>query len=92
MKKIKTPDLFQSGVKENMKFKTLNNKIFEANSYTEVANIMMSLNFSPTDNMDEWLKMSAARVKLWNGAIISTDNPEQHILDMLAAGVLERLE
>ena len=74
-----------------MEYRTLDGARFTASSPEELAKELWQSQFDPPATLEEWMQGSAERAKLWNGAILRTDSVDNHIADMLAAGLLEIL-
>ena len=74
-----------------MKFKTPNDKIVEGQSHREVAEALWRLMMVPEPTLEEWMVGSARRAKEWDGAVIRTTSPEDHVEDLISSGFLTRL-
>lgn len=74
-----------------MKYKTLNDKTVEGNDHREVATALWQLMMSPESTLSEWMLGSARRAKEWNGSVIRTSSPEEHVEDLITAGFLTHL-
>lgn len=75
-----------------MQYRTLDGARFTASSHAELAEALWHSQFSPPETMQEWMQGSAERAQMWNGAILRTDTPENHVDDLIAFGFLERVE
>jgi len=42
--------------------------------------------------LEEWMQGSARRARDWNGAIIRTSSAEDHVRDLIEAGILTPLD
>lgn len=75
-----------------MHFKTLNGKTFEAESLKGAAEYLWQMMFTPEPTLEAWMQGSAQRAKAWNGSVIRTGSAEAHVEDLIAAGILERVD
>lgn len=73
-----------------MHFKTLNGKTFEAKTLKDAAECLWKMMFTPEPTLEAWMQGSAQRAKAWNGSAIRTSSAEEHVEDLIAAGILER--
>ena len=71
-----------------MKYRLLDDFEFEAATPLEACETLRGQLMVPEPTIEEWLKGSAFRAKQWSSAMLPTDNPEHHIEDMIAAGLL----
>jgi hypothetical protein len=46
----------------------------------------------PEPTLEAWMENSARRAKEWNGAAIRTSSPEDHVADLIAAGLVVPVE
>lgn len=74
-----------------MKFRAPNDIIVEGDSHREVAEALWHLMMVPEPTLEEWMVGSARRAKEWDGSLIRTTSPEEHVEDLIAAGFLTRL-
>lgn len=74
-----------------MKYKTLNDKILEADSLRDLAEQLWQMMMVPEPTLEEWMLNSARRALEWNGAVIRTGSPEDHVEDLIEVGLLSRL-
>lgn len=70
------------------RYTTLNGKTLEAESLRGIAEALWHMKLVPEPTLEEWMLGSAERAKMWNGAIVRTSSPEEHVLDLVAAGLL----
>jgi hypothetical protein len=75
-----------------MRYKTLNGKTLEADSLRGIAEALWQLMLVPEATLKEWMEGSARRAQVWNGSVIRTSSPEEHVRDLIAAGLLTPLE
>lgn len=75
-----------------MKYRTIDGAKFTADSYQDLAEQLWQSQFIPPPTLQEWMKGSAHRAKMWNGSELRTDTVEHHIEDMLAAELIEALQ
>ena len=75
-----------------MQYPTLAGVRLRAISHADLAEARWHSQFSPPETMQEWMQGSAERAQMWNGAILRTDTPENHVDDLIAFGFLERVE
>ena len=75
-----------------MKYKTINDKTLEADSFQGLAEQLWGLMKFPEPTLEEWMVNSARRSKEWNGAEIRTTSPEDHVRDLIAAELLVTVE
>lgn len=74
-----------------MKFKAPNDIIVEGQNHREVAEALWNLIMVPEPTLEEWMVNSARRAKEWDGSIVRTSSPEEHVEDLIRAGFLVRL-
>ena len=74
-----------------MKFKAPNDIIVEGQSHREVAEALWKLMMVPEPTLEEWMAGSARRAMDWDGSVVRTTSPEDHVEDLIAAGFLTRL-
>ena len=72
-----------------MKYKTLNGKVVEGETPRDIAKALRAMMLVPDAGLEEWMAGSAKRAKDWSGAEVSAASPEEHIRDLVAAGMLE---
>lgn len=72
-----------------MKYRSLDDKVFTADSYEELAVALWKSQFIPPDTIEEWMKGSAERGRIWNDSELRTDTVIHHIEDMIANGFIE---
>ena len=75
-----------------LRYKTPDGKPVEADSLRGLAEALWQEMFVPEPTLEEWMQGSARRAKLWNGSAIHTTSPEDHVRDLIAAGLLTPLE
>lgn len=75
-----------------MRYITLDDKVFEAESLEDLAQALWQSKFIPEPTLEEWMQGSASRAKNYNGETLRTDAIENHMLDMIAAGFIRLLE
>ena len=75
-----------------LRYKTPDGKPLEAESLRALAEALWREMKFPDPSLEEWMRGSAARAKNWNGAVIRTTSPEEHMLDLIAAGILMPLD
>jgi hypothetical protein len=75
-----------------LRYKTLNDKTLEADSLRGIAEALWSLMLVREPTLEEWMIGSAKRAKMWNGSVIRTSSPEEHVRDLVEAGLLTPLE
>lgn len=75
-----------------MKFRTQDGEVLEAESLRQLAEILWQTKFIPEPTLEEWMRGSAKRAAMWDGSVIRTCSPEAHVEDLIAAGVLTRIE
>lgn len=74
-----------------MRYKTIDGVIVEAESLHDIAEELWGQVMVPEPSLEAWMRQSADRARLWNGSILSTTSPEEHIRDMISAGLLTPL-
>jgi len=74
-----------------MKFRAPNDIIVEGQSYREVAEALWKLMMVPEPTLEEWMVGSARRAREWDGSVVRTTSPEEHIEDLITSGFLTRL-
>lgn len=74
-----------------MKFKAPNDIIVEGQNHREVAEALWQLMMVPEPTLKEWMAGSARRALEWDGSVVRTTSPEEHIEDLIASGFLSRL-
>lgn len=67
---------------------TLNGETLEAPSLQGIAEALWQMKLVPEPTLEEWMLGSAIRAKNWNGAVIRTSSPEEHVQDLIEAGFL----
>ena len=75
-----------------MRYKTLNGKTLEAENLRGIAEALWDLMLVPEPTLEEWMAGSAKRAQMWNGSVIRTSSPEEHVRDLIEAGLLTPLE
>jgi len=75
-----------------MKYETLDGKVFKAKSLEDLAHALWQSKFIPEPSLKEWMRASACRAEMYNGTKLRTDVVENHIIDMIAHGLLRELE
>lgn len=75
-----------------MRYKTLDGKIFEAQHLEDLANQLWQSKFIPEPSIQEWMLGSAERAALYSGAVIRSDTLNNHMTDLLSAGLVVLLE
>lgn len=70
------------------RYVTLNGKTLEAESLRGIAEALWQEMLVPEPTLEAWMLGSARRAKDWNGAVIRTGSPEEHVRDLIAAGLL----
>ena len=71
-----------------LRYKTPNGKPVAAESLRGIAEVMWREMLIPEPTLEQWMIGSAQRAKDWNGAIIRTSSPEEHVQDLIDAGIL----
>ena len=71
-----------------MKFRTLDGKTLEAAGLQQLAEVLWESKFDPEPTIEDWMRGSAQRAAIYNGAVISTESPEAHVRDLIKAGYL----
>jgi hypothetical protein len=74
------------------RYKTLDGKPLEAESLRGIADALMREMFIPDPTLEAWMQGSAKRAKMWNGSVIRTSSPEDHVRDLISAGILTPVE
>jgi len=75
-----------------LRYQTLDGKPLEADSLRGIAEALWHLMFDPPPTLEEWMQGSARRAKDWNGAIVRTSSAEDHVRDLIEAGILTPLD
>jgi hypothetical protein len=75
-----------------MRFETIGEDIIEADDLYGIAVALSRLQFEPSASLQEWMEGSAERAYMWNKSVVSTESAEQHILDLVSAGLIKRLD
>ena len=75
-----------------MKFRTQDGEVLEAESLRQLAELLWQTKFIPEPTLEDWMRGSAKRAAMWDGSVIRTCSPEAHVEDLIAAGVLTRIE
>jgi hypothetical protein len=71
-----------------LRYKTPDGKLLEAGSLRRLAEALWQEMMIPEPTLEAWMRGSAQRAKNWNGAIIRTSSPEEHVQDLIEAGIL----
>jgi hypothetical protein len=71
-----------------LRYKTPDGKSIEAESFRGIAEALRREMLIPDPTIEEWMLGSAKRAKNWNGAVVRTTSPEEHVQDLIAAGIL----
>ncbi len=71
-----------------MLYKTLDDKVFEAQDLEDLANQLWQSKFLPEPTIQEWMTGSSARAELYNGAAVRSDTVANHMHDLIAAGFI----
>ena len=74
------------------RYQTLDGKTLEAESLLGIAEALRGLMLVPPATLEEWMLGSARRAKDWNGSVIRTGSAEEHVRDLLEAGLLTPLD
>jgi hypothetical protein len=74
------------------RYKTFDGKTLEAGSLRGIAEALRRGKFTPEDTPEAWMAGSAKRAEMWNGSVIRTSSPEDHVWDLIDAGLLKPLE
>lgn len=74
-----------------MKYKTLNDKVVEGETLRDIAEALRHMVFVPDASIEEWMTGSAKRAREWDGSVIRTTSPEDHVRDLIEAGFLKPL-
>lgn len=74
-----------------MRYRTIDGVIVEADSLHGIAEQLWAQVMVPEPTIEEWMRQSAERARLWNGSRLSTASPEDHVRDMIATGLLTPL-
>jgi hypothetical protein len=75
-----------------LKYKTPDGKTLEAESLRGLAEVLRQEMFIPDPTLEEWMIGSARRAKIWCGAVVRTSSPEDHVRDLIEAGLLIPVE
>jgi len=75
-----------------LRYKTPDGKALEADSLRGLAEALWREMKFPEPSLEEWMQGSARRAKNWNGAIVRTSSPEDHVRDLIEAGILTPLD
>ncbi len=73
------------------RYQTLDGKPLEAENLRGIAEALWQMMLVPPPTLEEWMQGSAKRAKDWNGAVIRTGSPEEHVRDLIEAGLLTPL-
>jgi hypothetical protein len=60
----------------------------EAESLRGLAEALWHEMLVPDPTLEDWMAGSARRANMWNGAIVRTSSPEDHVRDLIEAGLL----
>jgi hypothetical protein len=74
-----------------LRYKTLDGKALEAEILRGLAEALWQ-EMIPDPTLEEWMVGSAKRAKMWNGSVIRTSSPEDHVRDLIDAGLLIPVE
>jgi hypothetical protein len=75
-----------------LRYKTPDGKPLEAESLRGLAEALWHEMLIPEATLDEWMPGSARRAHMWNGSTIRTSSPEDHVRDLIEAGLLTPLD
>ncbi|MDR0467159.1 MAG: hypothetical protein LBH94_07370 [Deltaproteobacteria bacterium] len=64
----------------------------EADSLKGIAEALRLEMMIPPPSLKEWMLGSAQRAKNWNGSAIRTSSPEEHVQDLVEAGILTPMD
>ena len=73
------------------RYQTLDGKPLEAESLRGIAEALWQMMLVPPPTLEEWMQGSAKRAKDWSGAVIRTGSAEEHVRDLIEAGLLTPL-
>jgi hypothetical protein len=74
------------------RYKTPDGKSLEAESLRGLAEALWHEMLVPEPTLEKWMLGSAKRAMNWNGSIIRTSSPEDHVRDLIEEGLLTPLE
>ena len=74
-----------------MKYRVQDGEVLEATSLRHLAELLWHTQFMPVPSLEAWMRGSAERVAKYNGTVIRTSSPEDHITDLIAAGFITPL-
>ena len=75
-----------------LRYKTPDGKPVEAESLRGLAEALRMEMMIPDPDMEEWMLNSAYRAHMWNGSVIRTSSVEDHVRDLIEAGILTPLD
>ena len=75
-----------------MEFITLNGKTLKAENFQGAAIALWQMMLVPEPTLEEWMAGSAKRALEWDGSIIRTSSPQEHIQDLITAGLLVQVK
>ena len=73
------------------RYRNIDGKTLEADSLQGVAEALWQMMLVPPPTLEEWMEGSARRAANWNGSAVRTSSPEEHVQDLIAAGLLAPL-
>ena len=75
-----------------MKYLIETGEQLEAASLRQLAEILWQTKWNPEPTLEEWMKASAHRCAVYDGSIVRTTSPEEHVEDLIRVGVVTPME
>ncbi len=74
-----------------MRYHCIDEKVFEADNYEDLAHQLWKSQFDSPPTIEEWMVGFAHRAEMWDGSKLRTDTPTHLVEDAVARGLIERL-
>lgn len=74
-----------------MIYKLQNGELVEADNLRQLAEKIWQGKFDPEPTIELWMVGSARRAAMYDGSVLRTSSPEDHVADMIQAGFVSRV-
>ena len=75
-----------------MRYRTEAGEVLEAESLRQLAEILWQTKWDPEPTLEEWMQASAKRAAVYDGSIVRTSSPEEHVEDLIRIGVVSPVD
>lgn len=75
-----------------MKYRTECGEVVEADSLRQLAEKLWQTKWLPEASLEDWMRESARRCAIYDGSVVRTSSPEEHVEDLIKIGVLTPVE